>query len=118
MSAIAEIKSTVEAHTSWKCYADVPSKRPDEFVTVEVTGGTVDTRGMRESSSLAVQCWSTTTYKADQMAEKVMDALNKHLTDEHEAIAYCACGVGYSYPPTDGVPRYQMNLEIVRKREI
>lgn len=116
MSDIVAIKSTIEAHTDYACYADVPSDRPDEFVTVEVTGGTVSAHGLLESTSYALQCWAKSTFRADSMASEVMDALNGHLTDEHDDIARCNCPPGYSWPTSDGVPRYQSNLEVVRKR--
>lgn len=116
MSAIAEIRATIQAHTAYAAYADVPSTRPDEFVTIESTGGQTDTRGMRETGSYAVQCWAKSTYRADRMAEEVMDVLNSHLADEHAAVAKCDCDAGYNWPSSDDVPRYQCNLQVIRKR--
>ena len=116
MSAIADIKACIDAHTSYGCYADVPATRPDEFVTVEITGGQTDTRGLREVGSYAVQCWSTSTYRADAMSEEVMDALNTYLTDQSDDIAKADCDSGYNWPTPEGVPRYQLNLEVIRKR--
>jgi len=50
------------------------------------------------------------------MSEEVMDALNTYLTDQSDDIAKADCDSGYNWPTPEGVPRYQLNLEVIRKR--
>jgi len=54
-------------------YADVPNPMPDEFVTVERTGGS--TADMVDRATLAVQCWAIGRKAAADMADEVRGEL-------------------------------------------
>lgn len=54
-------------------YAQIPATRPDEFLTVERTGGSM-TVGI-DSPVVSVKAWSTSAYNASQLALSVRDAM-------------------------------------------
>lgn len=58
-----------------KTYADIPSKRPSEFITVEKTAGG-DIERVIDDCMVAVQCWSTSRYKASELAIRVDEILS------------------------------------------
>lgn len=55
-------------------YRTVPSKRPDEFAVVELTGGG-DANPVQCEPSVDVDCWAQTSYRAEEMAEAVKGVL-------------------------------------------
>ena len=54
-------------------YADVPNPMPDEFVTVERTGGAA--ADMVDGATLAIQCWALGRKAAADMADAVRGEL-------------------------------------------
>ena len=56
--------------------ADVPEKKPDEFVSIERVGGNRD-NVVIDRPTVAVQCWSISRKKAAELAYTVDDALQK-----------------------------------------
>lgn len=89
---------------------DVPPNRPDEFVTVNATGGAVEDGVMRPN--VALQAWSTTTARASALAY-VADAAIRSLPATSRAITSVEGSVPYSWPSDDGVPRYQVYYNLV-----
>ena len=93
----------------YDAYADAPNPMPDEFVTVERTGG--GAADMVDSATLAVQCWAKGRKAAADMADGVRGAL------------YAMQGVGglggisvdslYNWPdPQTRRSRYQMTVGV------
>nr|DAF16921.1 MAG TPA: tail completion protein [Caudoviricetes sp.] len=56
-------------------YGDVPADRPAEFVTVERTGGGVDSLADLDSPVLTVQAWSPTRVSAEALMCRACNAL-------------------------------------------
>lgn len=97
------------AATGIKVFLDVPADRPEEFATVELTGGSGD-RFMRRAV-LAVQSWASTRRRAAEMAMAV-EAAVPSLMDEQNVFRAVANG-SYRWPDHDsGQPRYQTTVEL------
>ena len=95
--------------TGIKVLLDVPADRPEEFATVELTGGSGD-RFMRRAV-LAVQSWAATRRRAAEMAMAV-EAAVPSLMDEQNVFRAVANG-SYRWPdPDSGQPRYQTTVEL------
>lgn len=96
--------------TGFKTFAEVPIERPDEFITVELTG----TGGNRFARScfLAVQSWAQTRKDAEALSELVEDAICD--LDEHPNIFNPMVTGTYRFPdPDSNQSRYQTNLELM-----
>ena len=91
-------------------YLEVPANRPEEFVTVELTGSSID-GGFVLHASLAVQSWAATRRRAAEIARAVVAAVPS-IADEPNV--FKAEGDGfYRWPdPDSGSPRYQTNVEL------
>lgn len=95
--------------TGIKTVLEVPATRPDEFVSVEMTGGT-NGRFM-QTAILAIQTWATTRRRAAEMAVAVQHAVF-NLTDEQN-IFKATPGGAYRYPDPDSKSeRYQINVDL------
>ena len=95
--------------TGIKAVLEVPGERPDEFISVEMTGGSAD-RFMK-TASLAVQSWAQTRMRAAEMARLVEQA-TFDLTDEPNIFRAVPNG-SYRWPdPDSGQPRSQTNVEL------
>ena len=92
----------------FKAYADVPANRPEEFVTVERTGGALDAL---DRPTVAVQSWSTTRYAASELAIRV-DAFMSGLVAESD-VTKVSRNTLYNYPDESGHPRYQAVYDLV-----
>lgn len=57
-----------------RAFAQVPTLRPDKFVTVERTGGKID--AFSDSPTFAVQAWAPTKAEAAALAEQVALAID------------------------------------------
>ena len=89
---------------------EVPKERPDEFISVELTG----TNGTRfiHTCTLAVQSWAKTRKRASEISRKVEDAV-PGLTDEANIFSAVATG-SYRWPDPDSRnERYQTTIEII-----
>ena len=105
------IEAAIIAHLKSKGFnavANVPEKRPDEFVTVERTGGGKDAL---DRPTVAVQAWSTTKYKASELMLAV-DAAMLDLTSVDE-VTKITRNTLYNFPDVSGQPRYQAVYNIV-----
>lgn len=95
--------------TGIKAVLEVPEERPDEFISVEMTGGTGD-RFIRQAS-LAVQSWAQTRQRAAEIARLVEQA-TPCLTEEPNIFRAVANGT-YRWPDPDSrQARYQTNVEL------
>ena len=95
--------------TGIKAVLEVPEERPDEFISVEMTGGTGD-RFIRQAS-LAVQSWAQTRQRAAEISRLVEQA-TPGLAEEQNIFRAVANGT-YRWPdPDSGQARYQTNVEL------
>lgn len=95
------------------CSSTVPDPRPDEFVTVERTGGGYSLG--KDEPNLAVQCWAETEGAAYTLALAAREALR--MSREHIA-QVCGVEIGsiYSFPdPDSGAWRYQIDVYMVTR---
>lgn len=95
--------------TGIRTVLEVPEERPEEFVSVEMTGGGGD-RFIR-TASLAVQSWAQTRQRAAEIS-RLVEAAIPDLADEPNIFRAVATG-SYRWPdPDSGQPRYQTNVEL------
>lgn len=84
---------------------DVPEDRPDEFLTVERTGGS-RSYGI-DTATVAVQCWSTSRAAACELAHRV-DAALPSLIGEGGVFGVERDSL-YNFPDEEGgTARYQI----------
>ena len=96
--------------TGIKAVLEVPEERPDEFISVEMTGGTGD-RFIRRAS-LAVQSWAQTRQRAAEISRLVEAAVSGIADAEQNVFRAVATG-SYRWPdPDSGQARYQTNVEL------
>ena len=97
-----------------EAFMDVPSPRPTEFVTVERTGGGIET--FRDLPMLAVQVWAGSRYLASELAQQVRDEFILGHLKLHPNVARVTVGGVYNFPdPDSGHARYQLTLSMVTK---
>lgn len=94
------------------CYAEVPGERPEEFCTVERTGGSAGIGVDRPS--VALQLWAPTKLRAQELALAARDAA-LYRAVEIPQVRSCSVNSGpYSFPDPDSrSPRYQLYLDLV-----
>ena len=93
------------AAKGYAAYTYPPKAAPDEFVTVERTGGGVS--DMVDHPTIAVQTWALSEARAEQMANAIRFALV--CGDLPLGVSKCSVNSG-AYPFWDestGMPRYQ-----------
>lgn len=95
----------------YDAYANVPASSPDEFVTVERTGGSV--ADMVDHPAIAVQCWAPT----DEAAERMANVLRTQLvagTVRPSGVTRIAVNSGpyRFYDEYTRCPRYQIALDV------
>lgn len=95
-------------NNGYKAYAQVPKNRPSEFLLVERTGGGSLNVAM-DKPAVAVQCWSSSRYKASELAYKVNECMFR-MRDLKDI-----CSVKnenmYNFPAEDS-ERYQVTYTI------
>lgn len=103
------VAERLAASTGIRAFLEVPGERPDEFLTVEMTGGSGD-RFIR-GASLAVQSWAKTRRRAAEVSRLVVAAV-PGLVEEPNIFRAAANG-SYRWPDPDSRQhRYQTNVEI------
>ena len=91
-------------------YGDVPANRPDEFITVERTGGAKGK--ILDAGTYAVQVWATTRSRAASLADKTAAYLNTEAPQRPE-IAAVNVASAYNFPDPDSrTPRYQLTVSL------
>lgn len=90
-------------------FGDVPEDRPQQFVTVERTGGTV-TEHVKDDAMVAVQSWAASRADASVLAVKADEAVRGFVRNPR------VCKVSrqslVNFPSENGEPRYQAIYEI------
>lgn len=96
--------------TGIKAVLEVPEDRPEEFISVEMTGGTRE-RLCIQHASLAVQSWAQTRQRAAEIA-RLVEQSTPGLTEEPNIFRAVANGT-YRWPdPESRQARYQTNVEL------
>lgn len=91
----------------------VPAKRPDEFITIERTGGSYSLG--KDSPNLAIQCWAQSELDAYTLALAVREAV---LISWQHIDQVCKVEVGSTYSfadPDSGQSRYQVDVYLVTR---
>lgn len=97
------------ARTGIACVLEVPPTRPEEFVSVELSGGT--SARFVKRRTLIVQSWAKTRRRAAEIAGLVEEAVPE-LADVDNVFAAAAAGT-YRWPdPDSGMERYQTTVEL------
>lgn len=95
--------------TGIKAVLEVANPRPEEFISVEMTGGSGDM--FMRTASLAVQSWAKTRERAAEIA-RLVEAAVPDIADETNVFRAVADGT-YRWPdPDSGHERYQTNVEL------
>lgn len=89
-------------------YLDVPAETPEEFLTVEQTGGG---GGFLEPAQLDVDCWADTRKRAKAIAELVQSCVID-LDDEPNLFSPSVTNVYKMPDPDTGKPRYVVQVEV------
>ncbi len=112
-NVLAELRSEIQKELNIPCYVEVPKDRPEQFITIERTGGSSNLGVDRPI--IAVQTWA-------ESASSVYDLTietNKALLNLAETIpSVCKADVTsfYNFPDPDSkMKRYQLNLELVTR---
>lgn len=112
--AVAALCAWLQDETGLSTTAIVPQERPDEFITVERTGGQAS-MGVDEPN-LAVQAWSSTYEGAYQLALEVRDLVVWHAVEGMPNVCKAEVGSIYSFPDPDSrQPRYQLDLYLTTR---
>jgi len=97
----------------YPAYADVPADRPDEFVTVELTGASRRSHAVW-SATLAVQCFARTRYEASELACGLVPAIES-LVEEPE-VTRAEVDNLYNYTDLEsGQPCYQLTVSMTAR---
>lgn len=94
-----------------EAFLDVPSPRPERFVTVERTGGPVEL--VRQVPILAVQVWAGSRYEAGQLAETVVAPALRSLLDLPWVGRVGVTSITNFPDPDSRQARYQIVAEVV-----
>lgn len=101
----------LSAATGIRAVLEVPDDRPEEFLSVELTGGFGDYLGVAHECQLAVQAWAGTRERAASMARRLEQAA--YLLDEEPNIFAPSVSALYRFPdPDSGQERYQLTVEL------
>lgn len=88
----------------------VPHPMPDEFVTVEKTGGSY--RDRIHGATIAVQSWSTSRGAAAALNELVKAAMDAIVSEPE--VNWCQLNSDYNYPDLEtNRPRYQAVFDVI-----
>lgn len=89
-------------------YAEVPTTRPEQFVTIEQTGGSGTL--FKSEPQLVIGCWAQSRYQASELAKTVHEYLYD-AADECKDIAKVQLNMPYNYPAEE-MNRYQFSAQI------
>lgn len=109
-----DIERAVAKHlldaTGIKTVLEVPKTRPDEFISVEMTGGSGD-RFIRRAV-VAVQSWAKARQRASEIA-RIVESKIPDLADDEENVFSAVATGSYRWPDPDSrQERYQTTVEI------
>ena len=95
----------------FKAYANVPSDRPDSFVTVERTGGGRDSV-IIDRPMVVIQVWALKRLEASEMAYSIRDVLIDMVLEKN--ICKVSINSIYNYPDAEsGSNRFQLVVDFV-----
>lgn len=98
------VASRIADATGYRAALEVPDVRPDEFVTVERTGG--PSGRFDDEPRLVVQSWAMTRRRAAEMAGNVNSALKGLMV--YDNVFSVSIDGTYRWPdPVSGQERYQ-----------
>lgn len=105
----AELKARLDVPVS----SQVPANRPDEFITIERTGGAYSLG--KDSPNLAIQAWSTTDAKAYSLALAAAEVVRNMRESVTQVCTSEVNGI-YSFADTESrTPRYQLDASFVTR---
>lgn len=107
------LKNWLAEKTGCPCFADVPSDRPEQFITIERTGGEASLG--KDEPLLAVQTWAPTRADASALALRTRNAL---VLQACEILQILKCNVTsiYNFPDPDSrQARYQLDVELITR---
>lgn len=108
MDVEAVVSRSLMAATGVTAYLEVPEGTPDEFISVEQTGGGGD---FLEPAQLNVACWAKTRKRARAVSEAVKVAVMD--LDEEPNIFHPTVENCYRMPdPDTGRPRYVVGIQV------
>lgn len=97
----------------YRALTEVPDPRPEQFVSIERTGGASDSVVV-DRPTIAVQCWAKTREDAARLAYEI-DALIDELQTIPN-ITYAQRNALYNFPDLKGQhARYQIILDLVTR---
>lgn len=106
----ADVIAFLKAELDVPVSASVPKNRPGRFVTVERTGGSLDT--FRDLPMFAVQAWGKSTSDAAALADEVRRLLPSLTSLTH--VSRVNVGSTYNFPdPDTKQARYQTVCDLV-----
>lgn len=95
-------------------FAEVPSTRPAQFITVERVGGGYE--DVRDLPMVVVQCWAGSRFEASEIAAVVARAL-RNLAYTHPQVARVGIESIVNFPDPDSKQaRYQVTATLVTKK--
>lgn len=111
--------SIEEALISWlpdatglPAYAEVPSQRPQEFLTVERVGGPTET-GI-DRPAVAIQVWAASRARAEEIALDCRQMMAERAAECIPQIRSVSCSATHPFPDPDSrAERYQLSLSLV-----
>lgn len=95
--------------TSIKTFLEVPTDKPEEFLSVEQTGGG---RSFLEPAQLDVDCWAKTRKRAKAISKLVQSAI-PDLDDETNLFHPTVENVYRMNDPDSGKPRYVVSVQVL-----
>lgn len=106
---VAALVAWIPAAVGVPAFAEVPEKRPGEFVTVERTGGGFSL-GI-DRPALAVQAWGQSNAGAADLALRLRDAIALRCAREVPQVCRATVEGLYSFPDPDSrQSRYQLSV--------
>jgi hypothetical protein len=91
-------------------YSETPEKKPDQYIKVELTGGSAE--NLISSATIAIQSYSNSLFKAADLNEKVKRAMRNIISID--SISKCKLNNSYNYTDTAKKEyRYQAVFDLV-----
>lgn len=115
MDIVALLTRYLEKTTGVASFPAVPAERPDEFIVVDLTGGSRGT--VLDYPSLAIQTWAATTARASEMADTVYAAM-ADLPYTNSGVTCVDSGHPYPFPSSEKIPRYQATYDLTAHKHL
>lgn len=113
LDIVSELVGYLSETIGCDAYAEAPRKRPEQFITIERTGGGEELHGLIDRPLVAVQSWGQSNYDASSLAlivDQAMLVAPNHITN----LMSCERNSLYNFPDPDSrIARYQGIYELV-----